>query len=240
MDEVSKVLIIESKPFPEEATATRLDVFATEATLGGEAKRLKKFGEISIGKPEIVRLTSNSDTTASRLTDLNFDRHLIKLPFTIHQPYPGTEYQEVVLKITTSNPTHIAYDLEPKRVTKSEKINTRYELSPEFKFKEIIGAKLGSASYGIEFECLYPKITAYGVGEQTFYWVFEGKAGGELVLVSGTTGVGISLRVPKGTKRLTGTISYALEMKYKYMGMFREQPGKTADYDFNWNLPTHN
>lgn len=226
----SRFLIIKSNPVPEETIAARLDVFASEATLGSEVNRLKKFGEISIGEPEIVRVKISSSV------DQNYDRYLISLPFTIHQPYQETIYKEVVFKIATSNSEYIAYDLEPKKVTKSEKANIRYELSPEFKFKEI-EAKLGSVSYGVEFERLHPEITAFGVGESKFYWVYEGESGGELVLGGGATGVAISLRVPKGTNYLVGRISYALEMMYKFMGNFREQPGKTADYEFKWKLP---
>jgi hypothetical protein len=235
----SKVLSIGAGPLKQEEIAAKLDVLTADPQLGGATDRLMKRGEISIGYPEIFGVSGiekGLKAVPDSSGDSKHDYYVVEVPFTIHPPYEATQYQKVVFRIRLSDQRFRAHDLLPKRETVSEKVKAQYALSPELKFREI-EASLGSAGLQVEFDRLYPLIIAYGIGESEFYWEYIGEAGSGVRLLPGATAVVVSLQVPKGTKRVTGTMSYAAEMRYEWLGGWREQPAKTRDYAFAWELP---
>jgi hypothetical protein len=227
------VLVIGTKPLPPEAIATTLDVMASDSTLGEATSRLMKFGEITVGFVNIVRVSQQPESNADQ-----YDRYLVTQPFTIHPPLDDARYEKVVLQVHFSDPKVIAYDLEPKRIVKEQKKNVKFELTPEFKFRELFNAKLGSLSYGLEFQVLEPTIIAYGQGENKIYWEYRKGSDRDDGIAVGTTAAAISLRVPSGMQRVEGTISYGIDMQWKLLRGWRSLPGKTGEYSFTWELPS--
>lgn len=241
MADESNVLIIGTKPLHPDAIAATLDVMGREPTLGDATNRLMKFGQISLGRADIVTVPQmverDSHQPAGGVRASTCNQYLVKLPFTIHSPFDGTRYEKVVLRVHFSDPRVIAYDLEPKRVTKEKKKHVQFELTPEFKFREVLAAKLGSASYGLEFQVLEPTIIAYGQGENNIYWEYRKRSDQDDGIAVGTRGVGISLCVPNGKQQVMGSINYGMDMRWKLLRGWQELPGRTDEYSFIWDLP---
>jgi len=229
-------LILRNEPLQESEISKTFDLFSEEELLGTLPPKKVKEAKISLGKwhinfiPPSKSMSSEAIMTPDRS---KWDLYLIYIPFTLHEPPEGSNYQRIEFHVILASRDATALDLLPKHVTTKQEITKTYTLSPEVKFKEIEGG-LGGISYQIRFESLRPILSSFGEGENDFYWVYTSQEGQQVF--PGTKHALVVLEVPRATKSVQGTIYYQILMAKKWLGIWKTKDA-TMDHDsINWNL----
>lgn len=201
---------------PEEGTVTVKKKLAGRLTLGREHVR-------SIG-----RGTADPDC----------DYYFIWFEFTLHKAPGNRKYREMSLQVQVDDEGCTAYDLLPKDVYQEIDVERKFVISPSLKFKLANGAKAevspGSLERAISFQKLKPLITAYGIGEQQFYWTYEPERGNGVA--GGSKPALIVLEVPEGQQQVTGQIFGETRIEKRVLGEWWTANGRTEKYPFTWNL----
>jgi hypothetical protein len=129
----------------------------------------------------------------------------------VHPPEGERRYKWVEFQVTLDQPDMLAYDLFPHDITREEKAESIIAVSPQFKFlsKLVTGTEAGVEVDG-KFErklsqsIMQPIISAFGAGEQKFYWKFDAPENQNLI--PGSRHVFAVLRLPADAKTVEGKI----------------------------------
>ena len=89
-------------------------------------------------------------------------------------------------------------------------------------------------SQQIKFMSLHPVITAFGEGENEFYWVYRGIDGKEVI--PETKHVLVVLQVPCGTTSVEGYIQYMVDVASPILRGWIRRNGETDSYALRLNL----
>ncbi len=138
-----------------------------------------------------------------------WDLYLIDIPFTLHEAPNGSHYRELTFYVELDHPQANAYDLFPSHVTTPVAESRTYTLSPQMKIQEL-DLSIGQFSKQISFTSLRPVISAFGEGENKFYWKFKGIDGKEVI--PETRHVLIVLQIPRGTPSVDAHIHYRTDV----------------------------
>lgn len=214
------------------------DVYAYNPK-GEESKEeeSKDIEKVSVGKFQIAYLPPRESSFHQMgiVPDrAKWDLFLIYIPFTLY-PLPNQySYKNVKFFIKLHNLDATAFDLFPRNITSKQDIHKKYILSPEFKFKNFEG-KVGELSYIFNYQILQPVISAFGLGENLFYWEFE--SNDTEPLLPGTKHVFVVLQVPSGTKFIDGTLHFEILGKGELLGgLIQPKYSSTRFYEIKCNL----
>jgi hypothetical protein len=195
------------------------------------------IGQVTLGIPQISFLSSKNklayklDIEPDRM---KWDIFLIYIPFTLHPLHNNFSYTKIGLHVNLENQDAFALDLLPKNISSKQTIHKKFVLSPEFKFKDFAG-KIGELCYEFDYQSLEPIISAFGLGENRFYWEFS--SSGIEPVFPGTKHVFVVLQVPLGTEFIGGTIHFEILGNRKSLGgIFQPTVSSTKNYILNWNL----
>ena len=236
---IHEKLILGNRALPEPETLTTLDIYSRAKLLGTELADKKVLeGKITFKKCYIFSLQSiqsNSPLAEIMPDRAKSDFYLIRIPFTLH-PAPGDNYyKKVTFFIKSVNRDVTAFDLQPRDVATKVEITKAYTISPQIKFKEI-ELTAGEVSGQIHFEGLRPTISAFGIGDSTFYWIYSGSADEQVY--SGTKECLVILDVPQGTKTVEASISYEVVIAKNMFGMWKHKDASSDEYSICWDLNT--
>ncbi|MGA3085594.1 MAG: hypothetical protein ABSE95_12505 [Thermodesulfobacteriota bacterium] len=229
-------LVLRDRPLAETEKLMTIDLFSEEKIMGQENAPIKVLeSQVTIGKEYISFIPPQKNNTATIIIpDRNKrDLYLIRIPFTIHEPAKNKYYQKVRFQIELDNRDAIAFDLLPKNVNSKENVMKSYTISPQFKFRGIEGT-LGGITNKISFESLHPVISAFGEGENLFYWIYESQK--EQTISPGTKYAIIILDVSRGTKTITGNIFCEALISQNIISDLLPKKAKTNHYPIKWNL----
>lgn len=182
---------------------------------------------LSPGKQSHLQWSLNNDKG-------KWDMYFIRFPFTLHATPENRYYKEVVFYISISDKSVTAYDLFPKDITSKEEVNKSVVIAPEGKFKDV-ELSLGSYNTTVKFTRLQPEISAFGVGENKFYWRYS-SLGGSGVL-PGSKHALIILKVPHGVRQVNGEIYFKAVMAKQFLGIPHSPVAHSDKQPFTWKLP---
>lgn len=229
-------MILKDQPLDESQKLMTIDLFSEEKSMGKALTPIKLLeSQVTIGKEYIFFIPPQKAQSAAVITPdrAKRDLYLIRIPFTLHEPAESKYYQKVIFQIELDNRDAVAFDLLPKNVTSTEHVTKTYTISPQFKFKGVEGT-IGGISSKISFESLHPVITAFGEGENLFYWVYSSQQ--NQPVSPGTKYAIIILDVPRGTKAVNGNIYYEAVISQKIFSDLLPKKAKTNHYPIKWNL----
>lgn len=240
----AKTLVLGDEALNESEIQTTLDLYSEEVTMGPESapKKLAE-AEVSIGKHYIhslskAEISSSAKSAVQQKSSSAWDYYLIYIPFTLH-PAPGKKhYEDLTFYIELANKQATAFDLLPTNVTVEEDVKTTYLLSSTFKFQGATG-KAGiesraDAGYEVQFKNIKPIITAFGQGENKFYWTYESQKGHKVL--PGTRHVFVVLEVPHDTEDVSGMIYYQSSMRYTWLMEWRTKEIKSDHFPIEFKL----
>lgn len=233
-------LFLGNEPLPASDTAVTLDILSQDDVLRGEELAQKRIleGKITLNPRScpVFSVSPPMGTAAPMITALRamWDFYLVVIPFTLH-PAPGNNhYDRVSFLVKLTNPEATAFDLFPKNMTTPmEEIKT-YTLSSEIKIQETGGNHVQGGRQ-FRFSALPSKITAFGEGQSTFYWVYEGLEEQKEV-VPGTKHALVVLRVPRGTRFVDGTIDFEVAIAKKLLGAWRTTTAVVRSFPIHFEL----
>lgn len=163
-----------------------------------------------------------------------WDMYFIRFPFTLHATPENRYYKEVIFYISISDKSVTAYDLFPTDITNKEEVDKSVVIAPEGKFKDI-ELSLGSYNTTVKFTRLRPEISAFGVGENNFYWRYSSLGGGGVL--PGSKYALIILKVPHGVRQVNGEIYFKAVMAKQWLGNWRSTDAQSEKRSFAWKLP---
>ena len=199
-------ILLKDSTLTKSETLIDLEIFSEDKSMGNEIEPIRKVrqGSLTLGKPIVGFIPPNKNNHFPQ-----GDVYLVIIPFSIHPLPDGRHYEKVEFSIDLNDHDAIARDLFPKDILQNEHTRKSYTISSQLKIVGIDGAVDGNIGGGIEeeyeYEKLHPILTAYGLGESHFYWIFEKSLDNEGV-VPRTQHLFILLEVPNGQKTLTGEI----------------------------------
>lgn len=238
---MNEILVLSDDPEQESDATITLDILSAE----GEALRGKELiqkkelaGKITLNpeRCQIFFLPPPVDSAASQaLTPdrTQWDLYLVIIPFTLHKALGESYYEEMTFFVEMASRDVTAFDLFPKNITDDVEAKT-YILSPRL---TIAPTETGIDQVGkqIRFTSLRPRITAFGEGEHSFYWVYEA-AHKQKGVAPETKHALIVLQVPRGTSSITATISYETVIVKQLLGVWRRRDGATEAHQIQWDL----
>ncbi len=241
---MAKTLVLGDDALEQSEIQTTLDLYSEEVPMGPDLppKKLAE-AEVSIGKNYIYSLSKaevsrSSEPTIHQDSNPEWEYYLVYIPFTLHPPPGNKYYQDLSFLIELSNKDATAFDLLPISVTVEEDVKTTYLLSSNFKFQGMKdkAAAEGKADLGyeVQFKNIKPIITAFGQGENKFYWVYESQKGHKVF--PGTRHVFIVLEVPHDIEEISGIIYYEGTMQYKWLKEWRSKETKSDYYPIEFDL----
>jgi hypothetical protein len=142
--------------------------------------------------------------------------------------------------VTLSDPDITASKLMPDCVSHDKEVEITYDLGFSIAMSGdvavVAGEGKGSASYvrSVKFKELKPIITAYGPGENEFYWVYTSIA--EKPIDPGGRYVAAVLHAPQAGKRLEAVISWKLELERKLFELWEPIAVGVNDYHLELSL----
>lgn len=243
---MAKTLILGDEALDPPEIQTTLDLYSEENLMGPDLppKKLAE-AEVSIGKHYIhslpmVEINKSSEPAIRQDTGLAWDYYLIYIPFTLHSPPGNKYYQDLTFFIELANKDATAFDLLPMNITVEEDVKTTYLLSSTLRFQGTTG-KVGidgkaDAGYEVQFKNIKPIITAFGQGENKFYWTYESQKGHKVH--PGTRHVFVVLEVPHGTDDIAGMVYYRGTLYYKWLTEWRYKETKSDYYPVEFDLST--
>ncbi len=229
-------MILKDQPLTESQKLMTVDLFSEEKIMGQEHAPIKLLeSQVTIGKEYIFFIPPQKSHSAALIMPdrTKRDLYMIRIPFTLHEPSENKYYQKVIFQIELDNRDAVAFDLLPKNVTSTVHVTKTYTISPQFKFKGVEGT-IGGINSTISFESLHPIITAFGEGENRFYWIYARQQ--DQPVPPGTRHTVIILDVPRGTKAVNGNIYYEVVISQKIFGDLLPKKAKTNHYPIKWNL----
>lgn len=236
-------LILSDQPLPESlATLTfgfSEEIESGERRSGKELPQVKALmGKVTLNPESCLIRSIPPEEHPSFQTSLAPDRrkwdlYLIDIPFTLHQAPGGSFYSELTFFIELEHPRTIAFDLFPRHVTTIGEEEKAYTLTPQMKIQEVNAASEQS-NPTIRFTSLHPEITAFGEGENEFYWVYK-SAEGKGVMPE-TKHVLVVLQVPRGTASVDGRIHYMADIASPVLRGWIHKDGETQSYPLRLNL----
>lgn len=243
------------EPLPQAEQETTFEYFSTEHALGSELDEQEHVeGRITLGRWHTWRLTHDTGAQStgdideppevSSAGEMETDQvdgsvssrsfYLVRIPFTLHPPYGDQRYDEVRFEIQLEDTESARpYEIFPHDITVDEDVKRAFILSPSLKFKGVEGA-IGSAALTVEYTNLRPVISAYGVGESEFYWIYDDPRGSGIP--TGTKYSLVVLDVSSGTAAVSGTLSWQLVLKKRLFGKLRSKKMTAEAYPFTWRL----
>ena len=233
---MAEELILKTQPLSESEKLVSLKIFSELKLRGDITSRKITESQVTLGRghtsfiPPSKSISSHPIITPDRSI---WDLYLIHIPFTIHEPSEDSYYQKIKFKIDLANRDISAFDLLPKNVTSKVEVAKTYILSPQFTFKEV-EVKVGELGYEVRFDSLRPIISAFGIGESQFYWIYTSQENQRLF--PGTRHVLIVLQVPKKVDFMYAMISYEVVIVKKLFGKWRSRDAMTDSYLMKWNL----
>lgn len=243
---MAKTLVLGDDPLDPSEIETTLDLYSEEKLMGPNLppKKLAE-AEVSIGKHYIhslpkVEINKSSEPAIRQDTNPKWDYYLIYIPFTLHSPPGNKFYQDLTFSIELANKDATAFDLLPMNITVEEDVKRTYLLSSTLRFQGITGNisldGKADAGYEVQFKNITPIITAFGQGENKFYWTYESQDGHKVH--PGTHHVFIVLEVPHGTDDITGMVYYRGTLYYKWLTEWRYKETKSDYYPVEFDLST--
>lgn len=232
---MAEELILKTQPIPESEKLVSLKIFSELKFRGDVTSRITE-SQVTLGRGQILFIPSSNLISSHPIMTPDrsiWDLYLIHIPFTIHELPEDSYYQKVKFEIDLADQDVTALDLLPKNITSKVEVTKTYILSPQFKFKEIEGSA-GEFGYQICFDSLRSVISAFGIGECQFYWVYTSYKNQRLF--SGTKHVLIVLQAPKRTKSIYAKISYEVVIAKKLFGTWMSKDAMTDCYPMKWNL----
>jgi len=233
---LSDELVLRDQPLAETEKLMTVDLFSEEKIMGQEGSPIKLLeSQVTIGKEYISFIPPQVSHSTVLITPdrTKRDLYLIRIPFTLHEPAENKYYQKFIFQIELYNRDTVAFDLIPKNVSSKENVIKTYTISPQLKFKGVEGT-LGGIDNKISFESLYPIITAFGEGENRFYWIYTSQQ--DQPVHPGTKYAVIILDVPRGTKSVNGNIYCEAVISQKIFGKLLPRHARTSYYPIKWNL----
>ncbi|OEU65614.1 MAG: hypothetical protein BA863_16480 [Desulfovibrio sp. S3730MH75] len=240
---MAKTLVLGDKPLAESEIQTTLDLYSEEKPMRPNLPP-RKLAEaaVSVGKWYIYSLSAAEMSKPSEPTirqdSPECDFYLVYIPFTLHPSPENKYYQDVKFFIGLANKNATAFDLLPMKVNVEEDVKETYVLSSNFKFQGVEGkakaegkAELG---YEVQFKNIKPIISAFGQGENKFYWIYQSQKGHKVF--PGTRHVFVVLEVPHGIEHISGIIYYEGNMRYKWFKEWRSKETKSDYYPIEWDL----
>jgi len=243
---MAKPLVLGDEALNPSEIQTTLDLYSEEGLMGPDLPPKKLVeAEVSIGKHYIhslpkAEINKSSEPAIRQDTNQEWDYYLIYIPFTLHSPPGNKYYQTLKFFIKLANKDATAFDLLPMNITVEEDVKTTYLLSSTFRFQGTTG-KVGidgkaDAGYEVQFKNIKPIITAFGQGENKFYWTYESQEGHKVL--PGTRHVFVVLEVPHGTENINGIGYYAGTLQYKWLTEWRPKEIKSDYYPVEFDLST--
>lgn len=163
-----------------------------------------------------------------------WDLYLVSLPFTLHPAPANRYYEKLKFSFKLSTPGAVAFDLFPDTITAEVEETKTYALSTQIKFKEV-GVSLGQIGRKLQFKGLRPTVTAFGKGESSFYWIYQGYKEQRAVTPE-TKQALMVLQVPRGTSVVEGVISCEAVIVKQIFGEWKKKDGFAQDYPISWEL----
>lgn len=136
--------------------------------------------------------------------------------------------------IELTTPDASAFDLFPKNIISPIDTATYYTVSADMQIS-MVGANTQQDGLRIHFEALHPFITAFGEGEKSFYWTYQGSKQQREVRPA-TRHALIVLQVPRGTQMVDGVVSYELEIAKSFFGQRLMIESQVEPYPIHWDL----
>jgi hypothetical protein len=217
-----------------------IELFSEELPLSADVAAspvLISEGKITYQEWYITYLAPHKKTPLVWSLDNNrdkWDMYFIRFPFTLHATPENRYYKEVVFYISLSDKLVTAYDLFPTDITSKEEVGKSVIISPEGKFKGV-ELSLGSYNTTVKFTRLFPEISAFGVGENNFYWRYSSSESNGVL--PGVKHALIILKVPHGMRQINGEIYYNAVMAKQWLGNWRSTDAQSEKRPFAWKLP---
>ncbi|MEA1867369.1 MAG: hypothetical protein U9N19_04615 [Thermodesulfobacteriota bacterium] len=232
---MAEELILKTQPLSESEKLVSLEIFS-ELKLRGDVTSRITESKVTLGRGHTSFIPTSTPISSQQIITPDrsiWDLYLIHIPFTIHEPPEDSYYHKVKFKIDLANPDISAFDLLPKNVTSKVEVTKTYILSPQLTFKEVEG-RVGELGYKVRFDSLRPIISAFGIGEHKFYWVYTSQDNQKLL--PGTRHVLVVLQAPKKIDSIYAMISYEVVIVKKLFGQWRSSDAITDSYLMKRNL----
>lgn len=234
---VAEDIFLSDKPLSESQTLMKIGLYSEDKVMGQNNIAIKLLeSELSIGRNIISFLPpmkKQSQIISLAPNRTKRDLYLIRIPFTLHELPEKKHYQKVMFQVELDNKDVVAFDLLPKDVLSKEQVTRAYTISPQIKFQGIEGS-LGEFDNKITFETLTPVITAFGEGENRFYWIYSFQH--DQFVLAGTKYAVIILDVPIGMTNISGKIHCEAEIVQQFFGENVSKQAKINDYPIQWDL----
>ncbi len=226
-------VMLQQKIEPDQVLKT-VDLYSEENSLGA-SKGLQRImtGEVTIGNPVVEKALRSQNTADS----VHWDYYSISLPFTLHRLEGNRYYESAVFQVTLDNSKITAADLFPTDITIETRIEKKLSLSSEFKlsFKQVDAGLNAGEELSREYIVLAPCITAFGKGQQQFYW--EYKKFREQPVFPGDKQAVVVLRVPHGMTQVTAQLDYEAVVAETLFGITLKKNVKSGRLPVIWTLP---
>jgi TIR domain len=234
-------IFLSSEPLETTATSITLDIVSEEETLRGDPLPQKKIleGRITLDPQKariyaLAPLTGAERLMAQPVKSAAWDFYLVIMPFTLHKATGNNFYQSMTFFVELTTPDASAFDLFPRNVTSPLDATTYYTVSADMHIKEV-EANTHQDGLRIHFEALHPLITAFGEGEQSFYWTYQTNKQYREVRPA-TRHALLVLQVPRGTQLIDGVISYEIAVAKSFFGQRLTIESEVDPYPIHWKL----
>ena len=218
---------------PDQVLKT-VDLYSEEKSLGA-SKGLQRImtGEVTIGMPVVEKVLRNHGKADS----VHWDYYSISLPFTLHRLEGNRYYESAIFQVTLNDSQITATALFPTDITAETKIEKKLSLSPEFKisYRQAEAGINAEKESSKEYIVLAPCITAFGKGQQQFYW--EYKQFREQPVFPGDKQAVVVLRVPRGMTQVSAQLDYEAVVAETLFGIVYKKNIKSGVLPVSWKLP---
>ncbi|HEY1352142.1 MAG TPA: TIR domain-containing protein [Ktedonobacteraceae bacterium] len=223
-------LLLSEEPLNQTDSSITLPIVSESEIWRGQAAREETEGKITLD-PESNLLYALS---AFWEAEPAWDFYLVVIPFTLHKAPGKNYYREVRFILELETPGSTAFDLFPDEITSALDEPTFYTVSSDMHIEQVENPQEQSKR-SIRFTRMYPSITAFGEGEQRFYWTYEGK-NEQTEVRPGTRHALLVLRVPQGTHSVDGTIRSKVVVARHLRGLWRSRESLVPAYPIRWTL----
>nr|VFK25374.1 MAG: hypothetical protein BECKMB1821G_GA0114241_101320 [Candidatus Kentron sp. MB]VFK29152.1 MAG: hypothetical protein BECKMB1821I_GA0114274_100856 [Candidatus Kentron sp. MB]VFK74696.1 MAG: hypothetical protein BECKMB1821H_GA0114242_100855 [Candidatus Kentron sp. MB] len=232
----AKTWVLDDSPIPKNEIEATLELYSEEQTMGIGGTRKTIESKVTFGKQKFYALRERDKRPSNPMAEPNpsgSSYYLVEIPFTLHPPAGKRDYEKFTIKIDLATDGATAFRMFPYSVVTRKDVEKGLDLSAKLSIKGIgVGA---DGSYIVRFPHIYPLVTAFGVGEQNFYWNFERQEGSGSPLLPGSRRTLILLEVMQGTKLVTGILHAKATIKDS-IPFFGSQNIIADDYPIEWNL----
>lgn len=241
-------IILGSEPLPETETTITLDFFDPknrDLRMGtGLPERQEREGKITFNPAycKIFALASAFIPGSAAIPsqqERKQDFYLLTMPFTVHKA-PGTGYyEEITFQISIQDQQTTVSDLFPGQIVDAVEREPVVSVTSDFSIGQMKEPDAQLPGKSFCFPTLYPAITAYGKGEEIFYWLYE-PAPGQKDVSTGIKHILFVLQTPHGTPSVVATISgetmFKPALKLWDSDLSEALRKETESREVHWNL----